>query len=137
MTEQTEELPVRVLRDTDPEAVALGLVQAWIDQDTVTLKHLLVAAERIGTRRVLEVQIGLVASEQLSFSADLAETRLYQGLVLAHATGLPEVFDRLWPAADLDQQLRLLIVGSQLLQVLSEAGRVAVPHVRFERWVQS
>lgn len=129
-------VPVKVLTDSDARGIALGLVQAWADQDIVTCRHLLVAAEQCGARAVLRCQLELVAGEQLHFSADLPETRLYEGLVLAHATGLPEVFDQLWPA-DVDGQLRLLIVGSQLLQLLSEAGRVALPHVRFARWVNS
>jgi hypothetical protein len=131
-----QELPVKVLTDSDARGIALGLVQAWTDQDIVTCKHLLLAAEEHGTRAVLQRQLELVADQQLHFSADLPETRLYEGLVLAHATGLPEAFDQLWPA-DVDGQLRLLIVGSQLLQLLSAAGRVALPHVQFARWTES
>lgn len=133
----------RVLTDHDPQGLAYGLIQTFLDEDDVTFKRLVAAAVGRGPERfdaAVAFLVDLVVPHQAVFavvSADDGLTRVrnrVQGLILARGTGLADVYEQiLRPVRDLDASDRAVHVAvlAQLAAGLVVRGHLSVPTVAF------
>lgn len=127
---------LRTLTESDPQGLALGLVQAWTDGNQVLLRRLVVGP--IGDadlcRGALLFLVDLAVPHQCDFEGPTREHAVVAGLVLARATGLDDTFEELLGSAD---PVRLLVLAVALVSQLRRTGRLELPTVRFASWVDS